>query len=547
MVGAGAIGLADAALPAGVWERLRIPVVAFTLLGLPVVAALAWIFRRRPKEPEKAEADSAPVREKAPPVRRKGILVLPFDNISPDPGDAYFSDGLTEEIITTLSRVQALRVISRSSAVVLKGTQKDVRTIGRELRVRYVLEGSVRKAGNDLRITAQLIDTTDDAHLWAEQYDGVLGDVFGMQERVARSIVDALDLKLSPRESGRLGERPGGGFQAYDCFLRARHEMSRFTRESLESGIRTLRQGLDLFPEDPLLLAALGEAFFIRYDWGMVREDWVLNRAEELARRALSVDPSSAQGRKLLGHVERYRGRVDRACAHFLDAYRFDPNDAGIMLHSAMALSEIGFGDLAGRMYRKLLGADPLTPFNYLMAGVGDIFWGKTDSGLALIREFRSRATVVPAQMSGFLVVAFFLAGRKDEAMGEIGRALDGRPDPLHDWLLRFIGHVCRGEREAAMAILDAEHRTLAWEDADLPLIMPALFTHLGLVDEALAWMARALERGLINYPFFAGTGPFERLRPEPRFQVLLAAMKKEWESSPIPGMLGYRRPSRAS
>jgi len=543
LVGAGVIGVAGTALPAEVWERFQLPVVAFTLLGLPVAAVLAWVFGARPRVSAPGESVPVVAKKGAPSIQRKGILVLPFDNLSPDSGEAYFSDGLTEEVITALSRLHELRVISRASAMVLKGTQKDVRTLGKNLRIRYVLTGSVRKAGNELRLAAQLIDAADESPLWGEQYDGVLHDVFSMQERVSRAIVDALDLALTSRESEWIGRRPVRSFRAYDCFLRARHEIYRFTRESLESGIHTLRHCLKLFPDDPLLLAALGEAYFVRYHWGFAREEWVLDRAEELARQALRVDPDSAQGKKLLGHVERYRGSVARACQHFLEAYRSDPADTGILLHSAMLLSEVGWGDLAARFYRRLLEADPLTPFNYLMAGVGEVLRGRPEFGMRLLKAFRSRASVVTVPMSGFLAMALYLAGQKDEAVLEVDRALAGDPDPVHDWLLRFIRHACRGEVEAAVGLLDAETKAVAWNDADLPLVLPAVFARLGRRGEALEWMARALERGLINYPFFAEHAAFEALRPDPRFQELLGAIRQAWEGSPIPRMVKPQKP----
>src|SRR6185295_3090420 len=142
--------------------------------------------------------------------RSQSIAVLPFTNLSTDPDNAYFADGLTDEITADLSKVRALRVTSRTSAMTFKGTAKDCKTIARELGVRYVLEGSVRRAGRRLRITAQLVDASTDHHLWADKYDGDVEDVFAFQERLARVIVDALKLDLSADEDRRLGEHPIG-------------------------------------------------------------------------------------------------------------------------------------------------------------------------------------------------------------------------------------------------------------------------------------------------------------------------------------------------
>lgn len=147
----------------------------------------------------------ATIRENA---EKKSVLVLPFENVSPDPEQEYFCDGMTDEIISNLSNVQSLRVISRTSSMRFKGVDKNIKTIGEELNVQYILEGSVRKAGNDLRITAQLIDATNDAQLWAERYSGTLDDIFDVQEKVSQSIVDALEINLSPEEKQKIAERP---------------------------------------------------------------------------------------------------------------------------------------------------------------------------------------------------------------------------------------------------------------------------------------------------------------------------------------------------
>ncbi|MCJ7630579.1 MAG: hypothetical protein MUO50_19565, partial [Longimicrobiales bacterium] len=163
VVGAGILEVASNLLAPVDWEQLRLPIVVLVLVGFPIALVLAWAYEVKPEEPRQVEPkppSAVPATE-----QRKSIVVLPFDNMSPDPGDAYFADGLTEEIITHLSCCGLLRVISRNSAMVLKGTQKSTRTIAEELKVQYVLEGSVRKAGEDLRITAQLIHAAEDEHL----------------------------------------------------------------------------------------------------------------------------------------------------------------------------------------------------------------------------------------------------------------------------------------------------------------------------------------------------------------------------------------------
>ena len=228
------VGLAVAQGADWAFDLIELPNMASQLvailivLGFPIALVLAWAYEVRPEEPRVAEEAPASVIASSE-SERKSIVVLPFDNMSPDPGDAYFADGLTEEIITNLSYLRSLRVISRSSAMALKGTHKDLRTIGRELEVQYVLEGSVRKAGDDLRITAQLIDASLDAHLWAERYDGVLDDVFAVQETVSRSIVNALHLELSPAEEQRVSSRPAADPRSYDTLVLARYEWRKFS------------------------------------------------------------------------------------------------------------------------------------------------------------------------------------------------------------------------------------------------------------------------------------------------------------------------------
>ncbi len=188
-------------------------------------------------------------------VEQPSIVVLPFDDMSPAHDSEYFADGLTEEIIGKLSQVRALKVISRTSAMTFKGTRKSLRTVAEEVKVRYVLEGSVRRAGNSLRISAQLIDAASDTHLWADQYPGTLDDVFDMQEKISRAIVDELKLKLTTAEDRQITRRSIPNPQAYDCYLRAHKALLGFDSEGTNEALRLLQNGLKLTGDNALLYA----------------------------------------------------------------------------------------------------------------------------------------------------------------------------------------------------------------------------------------------------------------------------------------------------
>ncbi len=189
--------------------------------------------KNEPLEFEGEPKEFVSLTEKSAPPE-KSIIVLPFENISSDPEQEYFSDGLTEEIITDLSHIHDLLVISRSSAMTFKGTKSTIKEITDKVNVRYVLEGSVRKEGNNLRITAQLIDGINDSHIWAEKYSGTLNDIFDIQEKVAFSIVNSLRLKLTSQESKSIVLKPIQDLRAYDCYLRAKQDFWAWDRKSFE-------------------------------------------------------------------------------------------------------------------------------------------------------------------------------------------------------------------------------------------------------------------------------------------------------------------------
>ena len=240
----------------------------------------------------------------------KSIIVLPFENMSSDPEQEYFSDGLTEEILTALSHIHDLLVISRSSTMTFKGTKKTIPEIAQAVKVRYVLEGSVRKVGNNLRITAQLIDSITDAHLWAEKYSGTLDDVFDIQEKVSQSIAEALKIKLVPEEKQKILARPIDNFQVYDLHIKAQNALLASTEEGFRRALQYINQGLEIIGENEILYADMGQIYMHYIEIGVDRGENNFKKAEECAEKVFSLNPNSANGYYLRGHLNYWRGHV---------------------------------------------------------------------------------------------------------------------------------------------------------------------------------------------------------------------------------------------
>jgi TolB-like protein len=535
--------VADFAVPAmRLPEEVSSVILLLTLLGLPVALVLAWAYEVRPEEPKpsglsESETPSPPASAPQIPVsaaeQRKSIVVLPFDNMSPDPGDAFFADGLTEENISKLSRLEYLRVISRSSAVVLKASLKDIRAIGKEMDVGFVLEGSVRKVRDDLRITAQLIDAESDAHVWAETYEGVFDDVFGIQEKVSKAIVEALNLKLTVGEKEELSVHPVQDPRAYECYLKAWHDLNLGSKESYQRAIKTLKAGIELYGEDPLLLATLGTVYFWQIDVGIETDPALLDRARQLAERALSLDPGLPHGKSLLANLERRGGNLTTCARLAMEAHRADPNDPGILLLAAMFAGwYVGQYGVAKALFDRLFTIDPLTPINHLIAGV---LYAETPDRQAVGLEYLQKARDMGLELPWtrmWVGYALWMNGKAQEAIEELEDALaEGLPDPTAP-MTRFLLGAFRGDREEALAALDPSTEDYAWNDPDFPFLCAGIFALLGETEQSLRWAQHGVSRGLINYPIFASYHPFfEPVRSDPRFQGLLAEIKPKWEA----------------
>ena len=389
---------------------------------------------------------------------KPSIAVLPFQNMSGDPEQEYFADGMVEDIITALSRFKALFVIARNSSFTYKGKAVDIKQVGRELGVRYVLEGSVRKAANRLRISGQLIDASTGGHLWADHFDGVLEDIFELQDRVTSSVVGAIAPKLEQAETERAMRKPTESLDAYDCFLRAMAHYHLFTKDSLLEARRLFRRATDL---DPAYAAAYGFGA-----WCVIvcqTNGWLADPEREiaegvrLARRAVAIgmdDPvalvSGGAGLAYLaGELENGIAYVDRAIV-------LNPNLALAWSVSGWGRAYLGeHADAIVRLERaiRLSPLDLLAHHFYTGMGWAHLFAGRYDEAASWARKAAlekpdwaptARVETIACALSGRIVEAREALARMraidpDLRLSNLGRREGGvrmatcrRPRPLH-------------------------------------------------------------------------------------------------------------------
>jgi non-specific serine/threonine protein kinase len=457
----------------------------------------------------------------------KSIVVLPFENISPDPEQEYFCDGMTEEIISDLSLVKALRVIYRSSAMTFKGAKKKVREIADEANVRYVLEGSVRKVGNNIRVTAQLIDASNDAHLWAQKYNGTLEDVFDIQEKVSRAIVESLEMVLAPAEERKIAARPLNNVQAYDCYLRARAEIGRWSEPALDRAVEQLEMASKMVGDNALLLAGLSYAYATYYYAAFRTDEETLKKAEDFARRAVQLDPGSAQGQFAVGYVALVRGRWRTALRHLQQALSLNPDDTEAMLWFVVTACYAGKIEATRPFVARLLEIDPLTPRGYVASVVQHIYGGNFVAALEPARTaIRLDPEGLMARFGCFLACTY--GQRVEEFEPLLVKWQKEAPEHAHPQLLAaFIA----AERDEEVPISDAVRDLAQYDVVVAGHVLAATLSMLGKTEEALKWLERGAELGFINYPFLSHLDPrFENLRRDPRSKELFERIKYEWE-----------------
>jgi len=349
---------------------------------------------------------------------KPSIAVLPFQNMSGDPEQEYFADGMVEEIITALSRVGWFFVIARNSSFAYKGKHVDVRQVGRELGVRYVLEGSIRKSGNRVRITGQLIEAANGNHVWADKFEGSLDDVFELQDRITETVVAAIEPSLQGAEIRRSSTKPTGRLDAYDLYLRALSHRHALTRESLDEAIRLLERAIVLDPDYAFAKALAASTHTVRgiQSWATA-EDIV--RGQQLAHEALISSQDDPTTIALAAHAMAWLGReYDIALAAMDRAIRLNPNSAQILMLSGHLRTWVSDADSAVDHLSRAIRLNPVDPeIGYSLGGLANALLIKGDYDKAL-EVARRTARETPRWMGAWrsLVVASVKTERLQEA-----------------------------------------------------------------------------------------------------------------------------------
>jgi len=450
--------------------------------------------------------------------------VLPFVDLSPQKDQEYFSDGLTEELITTLSQVSGLRVAARTSSFQFKGLNPDVHEVGRKLDVGAVLEGSVRRSGNRLRVSAQLISVKDGYQLWSESYDRDLADVFAVQEDVARSIVAALRVRLAPARDSALAVRPTGDLQAYDLYLKGRFAWNQRNATALPEAVRYLEQAVARDPKFVRAWSALAQAYLlvVPYAGGVPMDTW--RKAEAAARNALALDSTSAEAYAALGYGSMiYAWDFAAAEENFRRAIAADSNDA---------TAHHWYGDfLAGRgrleeclaEMTRAHQVDPLSRQSGVEWGWASYLLHRNAEAEAHLRQILAidpNYAQVHAKL-GFLQIQ---QHRYPEAIASLKRAIDlGLFYPYAASALAA-AYAGAGDRASAQHIID-DLKQRSTHELVPPVHIAIAYAGLGDVTQGLEWLNRGIDQHDIYIPENFFEPLLDPLRKDPRFARVVARM----------------------
>lgn len=379
---------------------------------------------------------------------KPSIAVLPFTNMSDDPNQDYFSDGISEDIITDLSQLKNLAVIARNSSFTYRNTTTKVQDIGKDLGAKYLLEGSVRKAGNQIRITAQLIDAYSGHHLWAERFDRELTEMFALQDEITDRIVSALSIRLSGAEQKQLSRSTTNNFEAYDLFLQGQISGASFTEEGIAEAIQTYRKAINLDSDFARAYGALAVMLTREVNMGFSNSPVeTMERSLEMARKAVSIDPDSPQAQWALGYVYMYRKQFDLAVEVLEQAVSLAPSYADGYALLALIKNNLGEAEDAISLIKKGIELNPYYSWDYLYnLGRANYALGRFEEAKNYLLQAMER-NQAPGVNRVFLIASLVQLGDLEDAEWEIMQLETSHPQyslsnlsqvlPITDQVLR--------------------------------------------------------------------------------------------------------------
>jgi len=467
----------------------------------------------------------------AEPTHVPSLAVLPFANLSADKENEYFSDGLAEDIIDALAQVPGLRVMARTSAFAFRGKEQDVRKIGAELNVENILEGSVRRAGNRIRVTAQLVKANDGYHLWSQRFDREMTDVFAIQDEISQAIVEKLRVQLDGNRP--LVKRYTENLAAYNLCLKARHHLLKMTQEGREAGRRYCEQAIALDPGYALAHVMLAEFHVWSAFWGSAHPREAFAKAKSAALEALRLDDKIADAHSALGTVLG-SGEFDWAGAEreFRHAQELNPSSASVRYDYAWCfamwfLLPLGRAVEALIEMRRALDLDPLDPFYNSLLGY---LLYVTRQSKAAVEQFRHAIDLDPTFIFSRLLFSIVLTamGRPDEAIGAAEKAneLSGNSATTR-WALGS-AYARAGRTAEARQVLEElmARRRMTYVPASAIALVHG---GLGEWDKCLEWIARAIdERDPVVVTAIKIAPGYDPLRSHPAFPALLREMNLE-------------------